>query len=109
MTRLGNAHYIVPGGAAHTADSGRGPQSGHRREARAGLPPSRGEAPGDVNSKTPEQTPEGGARHRLADAVYLRLVEARELCLRAVRGLDEVARLLHRHEVFVRHSHLRWP
>src|SRR2546423_745355 len=45
------------------------------------------------------------ARHRLADAVYLRLVETRELPLRAVRGLHEVARLLHRHEVFIsRHT-----
>ena len=40
-------------------------------------------------------------RHRLADAINLALIEARQLYLSAMRRLDQIARLLHRHEVFI--------
>src|SRR5436305_621106 len=62
----------------------------------------------DCQRAEPSRLAKGRARHRLADAVNLRLIETRELPLRAVRGFHEVARLLHRHEVFIsRHDALR--
>ena len=53
---------------------------------------------------------EAGGRHRFADSIDTRLIEACEPLLGLVRRIDEVPRLLYRLEVLVvRHDRLTLP